>query len=73
MRTQAAFKLVLIALPIEGMVASLIAFIAILGKLNDPATLGPYLAVAILTMLYSLIIEILLLPVAARLWTIKRE
>ncbi len=73
MRTQAAFKLVLIALPIEGMVASLIAFIAILGKLNDPATLGPYMAVAILTMLYSLIIEILLLPVAARLWTMKRE
>ena len=73
MRTQAAFKLVLIALPIEGMVASLIAFIAILGKLNDPATLGPYLAVAILTMLYSLIIEILLLPVAARLWTMRRE
>ncbi len=73
MRTQAAFKLVLIALPIEGVVASLIAFIAILGKMNDPATLGPYMAVAILTMLYSLIIEILLLPVAARLWTMRME
>ena len=72
-RILAAFKLVLTALPIGGMVASLIAFIAILGKVNDPATLGPHVAVAILTILYSLIIEVLLLPVAAKLWTLKTE
>lgn len=72
-RILVAFKLVLTALPIGGMVASLIAFIAILGKVNDPATLGPHVAVAILTILYSLIIEVLLLPVAAKLWTLKTE
>ena len=47
--------------------------IAILGKVNDLATLGPNVAVAILTILYSLIIEVLLLPVAAKLWTLKTE
>ncbi len=72
-RTLVAFKLVLIALPIGGLVASLIALVAIIGLLDNPALLGPNLAVAILTLLYSLIIELLLLPVAAKLWTLKRE
>ena len=72
-RTLVAFKLVLIALPIGGFVASLIALVAIIGLLDNSALLGPNLAVAILTLLYSLIIELLLLPVAAKLWTLKRE
>ena len=72
-RTLAAFKLVLIGLPIGGFTASLIAFVAILGKLNDISKLGPNLAVAILTLLYSLIIELLLLPIAAKLWVSKRS
>jgi len=72
-RTLAAFKLVLIGLPIGGVVASLIAFVAILGKINDISTLGPNMAVAILTLLYSLVIEILLLPMAARLWAMEKE
>ena len=72
-RTLAAFKLVLIGLPIGGVVASLIAFVAILGKINDISTLGPNMAVAVLTLLYSLVIELLLLPVAAKLWTMEKE
>lgn len=71
-RSMAAFKLILIALPIGGAAASLIAFVAILGKLNEPATLGPRLAVAILTLLYSLILEVLLLPIAAKLWAMDK-
>lgn len=71
-RTLVAFKLVLIALPIGGLVASLIAAVAILGKLSDPSALGPYVAVAILTLLYSLIIEVLLLPIAAKLWSLEK-
>lgn len=71
-RSLAAFKLVLIALPIDGLVSSLIAIVAIMGLLTDKATLGPNLAVAILTLLYSLILELLLLPVAARLWAMKK-
>lgn len=65
--------MVLIGLPIGGFTASLIAFVAILGKLNDISKLGPNLAVAILTLLYSLIIELLLLPIAAKLWVSKRS
>ena len=71
--TLAAFKLVLIALPLEGFTASLIAFVAILGKLDDVSKLGPNIAVAILTLLYSLIIELLLLPIAAKLWALEKE
>ena len=67
------YKLVLIGLPIGGFTASLIAFVAILGKLNDISKLGPNLAVAILTLLYSLIIELLLLPIVAKLWVSKRS
>lgn len=63
----------MIGLPIGGFTASLIAFVAILGKLNDISKLGPNLAVAILTLLYSLIIELLLLPIAAKLWVSKRS
>lgn len=65
--------MVLIGLPIGGFTASLIAFVAILGKINDISKLGPNLAVAILTLLYSLIIELLLLPIAAKLWVSKRS
>ena len=65
--------MVLIGLPIGGFTASLIAFVAILGKINDISKLVPNLAVAILTLLYSLIIELLLLPIAAKLWVSKRS
>ena len=65
--------MVLIGLPIGGFTASLIAFVAILGKINDISKLVPNLAVAILTLLYSLIIELLLLPIAAKLWMLKRS
>ena len=71
-RSLAAFKLVLIALPIDGLVASLISVVAIIAKLTDPSLLGPNLVVAILTLLYSLIFEVLLLPVVAKLWAMKK-
>ena len=71
-RSLAAFKLVLIALPIVGLIMSLIAAVAILGKLSDPSVLGPYVAAALLTLLYSLVLEVLLIPVAAKLWAMKK-
>ncbi len=71
--TKAAFKLVLIALPVEGMVMSLIAIVAVIGLLDNVEYLGPNLAVAILTLLYSLVLEVLILPVAGKLWTMKSE
>lgn len=45
-----------------GVVCVLMTLITILANLSDPASLGPNLAVAILSMLYALLIEMLLLP-----------
>lgn len=45
-----------------GIVAMLLTFITIMHQLSDLETLGPNLAVAILTVLYATIIEMLLLP-----------
>lgn len=45
-----------------GVISLLLTIILILGMLSDLASLGPNLAVAILTMLYAMIIEMLLLP-----------
>lgn len=45
-----------------GIISMLISLVHILGMLSDLASLGPNLAVAILTMLYALILEMLLLP-----------
>lgn len=45
-----------------GGICVLMTVIVILGMMSDLASLGPNLAVAILTMLYALIFEMLLLP-----------
>ena len=45
-----------------GIVGMLLSFIHILGWISDLASLGPHVAVAILTMLYAVIFEMLLLP-----------
>lgn len=45
-----------------GVVCVLMTLITILANLSDPTSLGPNLAVAILSMLYALLIEMLLLP-----------
>ncbi len=75
-RMLAAYKLVLIALPVSGLIMTVMAVIGVLAnvfvKVIDMTSLGPNMAVACLTLLYSLIIEALLLPVAARLWTMRK-
>lgn len=45
-----------------GIISMLLSFIHILGMLSDLASLGPNVAVAVLTMLYAVIFEMLLLP-----------
>lgn len=45
-----------------GVVCVLLTLITIFRRLSDPASLGPNLSVAILTMLYAMIFEMLLLP-----------
>lgn len=45
-----------------GIISMLVSFIHILGNLSDLAQLGPNIAVAILTLLYAVILEMLFLP-----------
>lgn len=45
-----------------GIISMLLSLVHVLGMLSDLASLGPNVAVAILTMLYAVIFEMLLLP-----------
>lgn len=45
-----------------GIIGTLMSFIVILHNLDDPASIGPNLAVSILVMMYAVFFELLLLP-----------
>lgn len=62
-----AMKTVLVTVPFAGLFSFLVGTVAIIGHLSDPDLLGPYLAVAILSLFYCTIVEILLIPIAVRL------
>lgn len=61
-RTQDVLEMLQKQVVCAGIMAMLITFIIILRTLRDLHELGPKLAVAILTVLYAIIIEMLLLP-----------
>ena len=50
-----------------GLFSFLVGTVAIIGHLSDPDLLGPCLAVAILSLFYCTIVEILLIPTAVQL------
>ena len=50
-----------------GVFISVIAIVVILRMLEDPATIGPNLAVAVLSIFYSVLIYLVLIPVNKRL------
>ncbi|WP_110114142.1 flagellar motor protein MotP [Bacillus sp. CGMCC 1.16541] len=59
--------------PAWGMIGTLIGLVLMLKSLNDPATLGPNMALALLTTLYgSLMSNLLLYPIASKL-SVKTE
>lgn len=62
-----AMKTVLYTVPLSGLFSFLVSSVTIIGLLNDPAVLGPNMAIAILSLFYCAIIEILLMPTAVRL------
>jgi len=54
--------------PAWGMIGTLIGLVLMLKNLNDPSTLGPNMAIALLTTLYgSLLANLVFIPVAAKL------
>ncbi len=61
-RSYSSIKLAIYSIIVSGLISSLLAIVTILGLLEKPELLGPNLAVAILSVLYSLIMVLILLP-----------
>jgi len=54
--------------PVFGMIGTLIGLVIMLGRMNDPAKIGPGMAVALLTTLYGLVLaNVFCLPLARKL------
>ena len=54
--------------PAMGLIGTLIGLVQMLGRLNDPSTIGPSMAVALLTTFYGAVLaNIVFLPLAAKL------
>ena len=72
-RGQAMFESLSVYAPAFGMVGTLVGLVRMLGKLNDPSTVGPALALALLTTLYgALLAYLVFLPIAGKL-RVKNE
>lgn len=67
-RGQAIFKFAAASAPAMGMIGTLIGLVQMLQALEDPAAIGPSMAVALLTTMYGAIIAFVLCgPIAAKL------
>ena len=54
--------------PAFGMIGTLIGLVAMLSKMNDPSTIGPSMAIALITTLYgALMANLIFLPIAGKL------
>ena len=63
-----AMKTVLWIIPIAGVFTFIVSIVAIIGYLTNLDKLGPHIAVAVLSVFYCCIAEILLMPTAVRLY-----
>lgn len=62
------FKFMASSAPSMGMIGTLIGLVQMLGSLDDPASIGPAMAVALLTTLYGAVLAFLVFgPIAAKL------
>ena len=72
-RGQALFESLALYAPAFGMVGTLVGLVRMLSKLNDPSTVGPALALALLTTLYGALLAYLVFtPIAGKL-RVKNE
>ncbi len=67
-RSYAAIKLAIITILVSGILSSFLALVTILGLMNKPEYLGPNIAISILSILYSLIMVLCLLPMGKILY-----
>ncbi len=65
-RMLSAIRLSIWSFLLSGMVGMVIGTVAILSNFGDPAKFGPSAAMALLTLLYSMIFVFIMLPVQAR-------
>lgn len=68
-----AMKTVLCTIPVAGVFTFIVSLVAIIAYLSNPELLGPHIAVAILSVFYCSIVEILLMPTAVRLYKKKSK
>lgn len=68
-----ALKVLFSSILISGGISFLIGTISFLGQISDASFIGPNLAVASLSLLYSFILALLILPIQKRLQTIMNE
>jgi len=68
----AAFKMVLCVIPLAGVFSFVVGLITIVGVLSTPEMLGPSVLVALLSLFYPAVIEILLMPTAMKLYKKQR-
>lgn len=73
MRSASAFKEVLIALPVAGGFMFVVNIVGITGTLMEPMQIGPMLMVAVLSLFYSFLMMVLLLPTAVKLFVKQHE
>lgn len=60
--------------PAMGLIGTLVGLVQMLGSLNDPTSIGPAMAIALLTTFYgAMLAHMLFLPLAARAERIARE
>jgi len=74
-RGQAIFKFMGGTAPAMGMIGTLIGLVQMLQAMDDPSSIGPAMAVALLTTLYGAVLAFLLfLPIASKLeWRTRME
>ena len=66
-RALTAVKLTSKLVLFSGILVSLLGLLTLLHQLDDPASIGPNVSVALIALVYALFLSILLLPVKARL------
>jgi flagellar motor component MotA len=65
-KTEIALKLMIKLLLLSGLLGSMIGTVAMISSFSDISKIGPNLAVASLTLLYSVLTVFILLPVQAK-------
>lgn len=71
-RSYAAMKLVMVSSILAGIFAAIISIVAMLGNLADYMRLGHMLITVLMSILYSVIINLLFLPTAVRLYVMVK-